>query len=95
MEVANDGWYKVGAGAQSRLLVQNVGDTRIGFIVQADADDPDDNTPAVVLDEGDHGLLLPGMPPATFDDLATGSVSLYVRSLGPKDGLLYVYEETA
>ena len=85
MEVPNDEWTAVVFTNGDKGITQNVGDPRIGFVVAASA--PDDSDP---LEDGSHGILLPGSAPMTLLDLETDSLTMFVRALGPRAGLLYV-----
>lgn len=90
MQVPNDEWVIIGSGGQFRLVVQNVGDVRIGFLLREDAPptDPEDED-YIPIDSDQHGLLLPGMGPITITGLDTAVQNMYVRALGPRDGQLY------
>lgn len=88
MQVPNDEWTAVVSGTPDKFIVQNVGDTRIGFTVAATP--PGDEDP---VDNGTHGLFLPGSNPFNMIDLDTDGLTLYVRSLGPKNGQLFVSDE--
>lgn len=95
MIVSNITWTRVGGPGPALLTMQNVGYVRIAYVVQGNADDPpqsdDDVEPQYVgLDTDDHFILAPGSEPVTFDYLATESLSVYARALGPKDGALAV-----
>ena len=86
MDVANDEWLLAGAGSDASLVIQNVGDTRIGFVfgTSKPADD------GINLETDEHFVLNPGTEPITITDLDTYSRNVYVRSLGPKTGQLAV-----
>lgn len=91
MDVPNDEWVLAGDGSDDSLVMQNVGDTRIGFVFgtakPADA--------GINLETDEHFVLLPGSDALTITDLATYSRNVYVRSLGPKVGQLAVEANTA
>lgn len=89
MQVPNDEWSAVVSDTPDKFIVQNVGDTRIGFLVASSA--PSNAAP---VDDGTHGILLPGSNPFNMTDLDTDGLTLYVRSLGPKAGQLFVSNET-
>lgn len=89
MKVTNDEWTEVVSTTPNKFIVQNVGDTRIGFLVTSTI--PVDADP---VDNGTHGVLLPGSNPFNMTDLNTDGLTLYVRSLGPKDGQLFVSNES-
>lgn len=90
MQVPNDEWVEVDSGTPDKFIIQNVGDTRIGFIVTNLMTIIDNNDP---VDNGTHGILLPGSNPFTLTDIGADGMKLLVRSLGPKNGVLYVSEE--
>ena len=90
MNISNTAWVEVGASSTS-LLVDNVGETRIAYIL---ADTAPTGITLDLAGDGEHGIIPQGSGPMTFSDLATPGMSLWVRSLGPKVGKLYVYAET-
>jgi hypothetical protein len=89
MLVPNDEWTLVGAGSDPKLVVQNTGSCRIGFVIVA-------APPAVdaydLAAGGEIGQLLPGMDPLTVTGLDADGKNMYVRALGPIDGELFVYD---
>lgn len=88
MNVPNNAWTRVGNAADTRQMIQNVGEVRIALIIAAS------EPSGVTLDlagDGEHFIMEPYFPPSTFADI--GSVSLWVRALGPKAGKLAVYAE--
>lgn len=93
MQVSNTEWELVGSGGDAELVVQNVGETRIGFVISDALPQSDDDGAAEYVDlsqSGDFGLLWPGADPMTLTTLDDNSLNLYVRSLGPREGSLYV-----
>lgn len=85
MQVANDEWTAVTATDANKIVAQNVGTTRIGFVLAGSA--PNDADP---VDDDSHGVLYPGSEPFTVTDLGTDGLTMYVRSLGPVAGMLYI-----
>lgn len=91
MQVSNSAWTVVVPANNDKFIVQNVGDTRIGFaILAAPPATPDTAPSAIVIDSDEHGQFLPGQPPITLSGINTDGNDLYVRSLGPKAGQLFV-----
>lgn len=90
MQVSNTAWEAVTGADPDKLIVQNVGYTRIAFVMLASAPAADGEAGAITLDSDEHGAFLPGSPPLTLTGLDTDGYTLYVRSLGPKAGSLYV-----
>lgn len=86
MDVETDSWQRAGVATPGYLMVQNVGDCRIGFVFAASQPAED----AYTLDGHEHFSLMPGSQPFITSDLATQSVSMWVRALGPKNGKLSV-----
>jgi len=93
MDVPEDDWTIVGQGSDAKLIVQNVGVSRIAWVIAAakPANDPE----AIALDGDGHGIFNPGHEPVTLTGLDTDETNLYVRSLGSKHGKLYVYDPAA
>ena len=93
MLVNNSSWQLVAATDPDKFIAQNVGKTRIGFVIQASApaDDSDPLDPDYIdLESEEHGQFLPGQPPLTISGIDTDGNSMYVRTLGPNAGLLYI-----
>lgn len=98
MQVPNDSWVQVGADSPATLTMQNVGYTRIGYVLQDSALEPpqsDDELgadPYVEIDTDQHFILAPGSEQIVFTYLASETLSVFVRSLGPKVGALAFVE---
>lgn len=92
MNVSNTAWQLAGVGSDPVLILQNVGDTRIAYFIGTALPQSDDENAAnyVALETGDHGILYTGLNPTTIASLDDSLENFYVRSLGPKSGLLYV-----
>jgi hypothetical protein len=92
MDVSKTDWVLVGAGSDAELVVQNTGNTRIGFFIGTTLPQSGDSEAAnyVALESGDHGILAQGSVPVTISTLATNTENFYARSLGPVVGKLYV-----
>jgi hypothetical protein len=86
MDVAKNVWTLAGDTSPSRIDLQNVGDTRIGFVMAMSLPGA-----GAFLAEGDHGFLHPGAPLLTLLSLST---NVYVRAFGPKNGKLFVNSVT-
>jgi hypothetical protein len=86
MQPSNTTWTIAGATEPAKLILQNVGNTRIGFVIQAAAPGDDD----IDLVNGGCGILFPGNAPTTFTGLDTEGKSVYVRTLSAGPGALFV-----
>lgn len=86
MNVGTTTWQLAGVGNDAKIIAQNVGVTRIAFVIAAAQPAPN----AIVLDSDGHGIFGPGEPPFTISGMDMDTTNLYVRALGPKNGKLYV-----
>lgn len=86
MQVSNTEWERAGDATPAKLIVQNVGNSRIAFVFSASQPDVLD----IVMDAGDHFVLMPGGNPLTIAGLDTDAVSMWVRALGPTSAELMV-----
>lgn len=90
MNIPNNEWVLAGDGADTSLVLQNVGNTRIGMVF-ADTKPADD---AFDLATDEFFILQAGSEPFTIKDLDTFSRNVYVRSIGPIAGRLAVEANT-
>lgn len=96
MQVSNLIYEQVNPDNGNKFIIQNVGDTRIAYVFSDSTDPPDDSWDEEVeggpfpMEDGSHGVLMQCSPPFTIVDMNTDGKYLYVKSLGPKPGLLYV-----
>ncbi len=86
MQLNNTEWLLVGAGGDASLVMQNVGDVRIAFVIATSLPAPTD----ITLEGDGHGVLGTGTEPMTITDLDTYSKNMYARALGPRNAQLYV-----
>lgn len=86
MDVTNATWQLAGSGGDESLVIQNVGNTRIGFVFAASQPAAD----AFDLADDEFFILQPGSEPVTIKDLDTYTKNVYVRSIGPINGRLAV-----
>ena len=88
MDVGTTTWQLVGTLTDTQQVIQNAGDVRIAWVADTSQPGPTD----IALDSEAHGVLKPGMDPQTFP--LTATLGIYVRALGPRNGLLYHYTTT-
>ena len=86
MNVTNATWQVLVPDDEDDIVMQNVGDTRIAYVYAA----TQPGAESIVLDSDAHGVLNPGWGPFVIKGTALRGGAIYVRSLGPKAGKLYV-----
>lgn len=86
MIVNNNSWQLVGNGGDASLIVQNVGSSRIAYVIAVIQPE----VGSLVLENGEHGILNTGSESLTVSGLDTFGKNFYVRALGAKSGALYV-----
>lgn len=91
MQVTNTSWQFAGSGSASKAIIQNVGYNAIAFVIAASPPPEAPTAGFITLDVGEHGILQPGMDPIILTDLTGPAMNMYVRSLGPTNGALYVW----
>lgn len=87
MIVTNDSWQLVGSEGPGSLLIQNVGDVKIAYVVAA-AQPADDAYP-MHYNDGAFFIISPLVAPTYLQNLGTDNV--YARAIGPRDGSLTVH----
>ena len=95
MQIPNESWTRVDGSSPPLLIMQNVGYTRIAYVIRPNGDAaPQSEVPLgagyVPLDSDAHFIMAPGSEPITMNFLAAETAAVWARSLGPKDGALAV-----
>ena len=95
MQIPKDSWVRVDGASPALLILQNVGVSRIAYVIRpnAEAAPQSENSGGaryVALDSDAHFIMAPGSEPVTMTFLATETAAVWARSLGAKVGALAV-----